>query len=481
MGIPPKFFEKLINFGIITGISHKSTLKCTFAQICSMKRILLIGAGRSSSSLISYLLEHAAQENWELTVADISKDNAAVKLGGHASGRAIALDIHNSVATTSEIEKADLVLSMLPAHMHISVARECVRLKKHLVTASYVTEEMQSLDASAKDSGVILLNECGLDPGIDHMSAMEIIDRIHEEGGKLISFKSYTGGLVAPESNDNPWGYKFSWNPRNVILAGQGTARYVEDGKYKYIPYHRLFSNAEKIEVSGLGYFDGYANRDSLAYRKIYKLSTIPTMLRGTLRQAGFCKAWNIFVQLGLTDDSYKLDEMTQLTYSGLVDAFLPKVNGNKSLRKRLSEFVGLTEDDEAMKLIEWTGILEDKSIGMTSVSPAEILQALLEKKWILKPEDKDMIVMQHVFGYEKENKKFILSSSLVVKGEDSAFTAMAKTVGLPAAIAARLILSGKIQGRGVKIPIEKEIYIPILKELENRGLSFKHQLKENF
>lgn len=444
-----------------------------------MKKILLIGAGRSSSSLISYLLDHAIKEGWELTIGDISKENAEKKLGGHGSGRAMALDIHDSVATSSAIEKADLVLSMLPAHMHISVARECVRLKKHLVTASYVSEEMQALDASAKNAGIILLNECGLDPGIDHMSAMEMIDKIHDEGGTMSSFKSYTGGLVAPESNDNPWGYKFSWNPRNVILAGQGTARFIEDGKYKYVPYPRLFSQVEKIEIEGSGFFDGYPNRDSLSYRKIYHLENIGTMIRGTLRQDGFCKAWNIFVKLGLTDDSFKIEDSHKLSYADLLTAFLPASAANKPLKSRIAEFIGLPEDDQAVKMIEWTSILENKKIQIRHGSPAEILQELLEEKWVLHESDKDMIVMQHAFEYKLAGKKYLVKSSLTVKGENSVYTAMAKTVGLPAAIAARLILNGKITSRGVKIPVEKEIYIPILKELENLGISFVHQKKE--
>ncbi len=458
--------------------SCNSDLKCTFAQIVEMKKILLIGAGRSSSSLVSYLLDNASKENWELTIADISKENAAAKLMNHPAGSAISLDIQDNVASSREIAKADLVLSMLPAHMHISVARECVRLKKHLVTASYVSGEMMELDEAAKTAGVILLNECGLDPGIDHMSAMEVIDRIHEEKGRINSFKSFTGGLVAPESNDNPWGYKFSWNPRNVILAGQGTARFIDNGKYKYIPYHRLFSQIEKIEIPGLGVFDGYANRDSLSYRKLYKLEKIPTMLRGTLRQDGFCKAWDVFVQLGLTDDSFQIEDAGSLTFAGLIEAFLPPASVEKTLRRRLADFVSLSETDPAIELVAWTGLLDENLLGISKGSPAQILQNLLEKKWVLRPKDKDMIVMQHIFSYEQQSKKFDLSSSLVVKGENSVYTAMAKTVGLPAAIATRLILNGKISGRGVKIPVEKEIYIPILKELEGMGISFVHQVK---
>ncbi|MBP6334672.1 MAG: saccharopine dehydrogenase NADP-binding domain-containing protein [Bacteroidia bacterium] len=444
-----------------------------------MKKILLIGAGRSSSSLIAYLLKYAETEKWILRVADLSLESAAAKLENHPSGEALELDIRNHTALIEEIAKADLVLSMLPAHMHISVAKECVRLKKHLVTASYVSQEMSDLDAEAKNAGIILLNECGLDPGIDHMSAMEVIDRIQDEGGRITSFKSYTGGLVAPESNDNPWGYKFSWNPRNVILAGQGTARFIQDNRYKYIPYHRLFSQIEKIFVQDHGTFDGYANRDSLSYRKLYRLENIQTMLRGTLRQEGFCKAWNIFVQLGLTDDSYKITGSSGLTYAGLIDSFLPASSEKKSIRQRLAEFVSLDERDSALEMISWTGILDETLIGISEGSPAMILQDLLEKKWVLRDTDKDMIVMQHLFSYELNKKQFELSSSLVVKGENSIYTAMAKTVGLPAAIATRLILNGTITRRGVRIPVEKELYVPILKELENYGVNFVHHLKE--
>lgn len=453
-------------------------MKCNFAQIFVMKRILLIGAGRSSSYLISYLLDKANTEGWELTIGDISRESALDKLGGSSSGRAIALDIHDSIKTSAEIEVADLVISMLPAHMHIAIARECVRLKKHLVTASYVSDDMKELDKSAREAGVILLNECGLDPGIDHMSAMEVIDKVHEGGGRFSSFKSYTGGLVAPESNDNPWGYKFSWNPKNVILAGQGTAKYMDKGKFKYLPYHRLYMQVEKCDIDGLGTFDGYANRDSLSYRKVYQLEHISTMIRGTFRQEGFCKAWNIFVQLGLTDDSYKIEDASKLTWSQLTEAFLPPDNANKSLRRRLADFVSLSEDDEAIKMVEWTGILEDKALGKSNASPADLLQSLLELKWVLGKEDKDMIVMQHLFEYEQDNKKHKLRCSLVVKGENSVYTAMAKTVGLPVAIASVLILKGQIASRGVKIPVEKEIYVPVLKELEKQGISFVHQLE---
>jgi saccharopine dehydrogenase-like NADP-dependent oxidoreductase len=440
-----------------------------------MRNILLIGAGRSSSYLIKYFLDHSAQQQWTLTVADISLESAKQKTGNHNNSRAIAFDINNESQRREEIGKADLVVSLLPAHMHLPVAKECVAQKKHLVTASYITKEMHELHVDAIKGGVILLNECGLDPGLDHMSAMQIIDKVKAEKGEVVSFRSYTGGLVAPESNDNPWGYKFSWNPRNVILAGQGTAKYIEDGKYKYIPYNRLFEQYEVIDVEGLGSFDGYANRDSLSYRKIYGLNNIPTMLRGTLRQHGFCDAWNVFVQLGLTDDSYTIENSEHLTYGQLVEAFLPQYISGSDIKTKVSEFLNSHAGEGSINKIEWTGIFEDKLIGLKNATPAQILQQLLEQKWKLKDGDKDMIVMVHQFKIRNPKSEIRnLKSSLVVKGEDSTYTAMARTVGLPAAIAATHILNGTIKTRGVQVPVQKEIYEPVLKELRDFDIQFK-------
>ncbi|MBL7884627.1 MAG: saccharopine dehydrogenase NADP-binding domain-containing protein, partial [Bacteroidia bacterium] len=368
-----------------------------------MKNIFVIGAGRSASSLIAYLLEHSTKENWKVTVGDISLDLAKQKIKNHPNATAIEFDINNETQRQSEISKSNIVVSMLPASMHIEVAKDCIKYKKHLTTASYVSKEMAELHTVAKDSGVILLNEIGLDPGIDHASAMKVIDSIHQKGGMFTSFKSFCGGLVAPESNDNPWGYKFSWNPRNVILAGQGTAQYIENGEYKYIPYNRLFLQTDRVEVEGCGSFDGYANRDSLSYRKPYGLEYIPTMLRGTLRMPGYCKAWNVFVKLGLTDDSYKIEASDQLTYKQLVNAFLPA--GNKSVKDKLIEFMGADANSEVISKIEWLGILEDRKIKVANASPAQVLQDLLEEKWKLNEADKDMIVMQHQFKYTLNNE----------------------------------------------------------------------------
>ncbi len=439
-----------------------------------MKNILVIGAGRSASSLIKYLLDNSSKENWNITVGDVAIDLVKQKTANHPNSRAIAFDITNDKQREEEIKRADLVISMLPASMHMNVARDCVRFKKHLATASYVSKEMMELDAEARSEGIILLNESGLDPGIDHASAMKVIDHIHEQGGELTSFQSFCGGLVAPECNDNPWGYKFSWNPRNVILAGQGTAQFIENGEYKYIPYNRLFTQICTIEVFGHGKFDAYANRDSLSYRKFYGIENIPTMLRGTLRMPGYCQAWNVFVKLGLTDDSYKIEASDTLTYKQLLESFLPV--GKQSTKEKLTTFMGAEMNEEVMNKIEWLGVFEDKKIKVKNATPAQILQDLLEEKWLLKEHDKDMIVMQHQFEYTLNGQAKKITSSLVVKGDDQTYTAMAKTVGLPLAIAAKLILQGKISARGVIIPTIKEIYLPVLNELENYGVKFEEK-----
>ncbi|CAN5875741.1 saccharopine dehydrogenase C-terminal domain-containing protein [soil metagenome] len=439
-----------------------------------MKTILVIGAGRSSSSLIQYLLDHSAAQNWQVRVGDVDEKNAVLRVGGHPNGTAFRFDIVDETQRETEISDASLVVSMLPAFMHGAVAKDCVRLGKHLVTCSYVNDEMRALDEEAKQKKIILLNEIGLDPGIDHMSAMQIIDRIKNSGGTITAFYSYCGGLVAPESNDNPWEYKFSWNPRNVILAGQGTAQFIENGKYKYLPYSRLFSQAKTISVERHGNFEAYANRDSLSYRTIYGLENIPTMLRGTLRMPGFCKAWNAFVQLGWTDDTWKIQNSASLTYAELVESFLPA--GKGSVKERLAAFLDNAQDSEIMSKLDWLGIFTNEKITLNDATPAQILQELLERKWKLKPGDKDMIVMQHKFEYTLQGKCHTVISSFVIKGDDEIHTAMAKTVGLPAAIAVRRILSGELKRVGVCVPVTKDIYEPVLKELEGFGIKFEEK-----
>jgi saccharopine dehydrogenase-like NADP-dependent oxidoreductase len=441
-----------------------------------MKTILLIGAGRSASSLISYLLNTSSSMDWKVTVADFSYELAEKKVNGHPQGRALAFDVNNAAQRKAEIGAADIVISLLPPALHYLVAEDCVTLRKHLVTASYVSPEIKELDARAKEAGVLLLNEIGLDPGIDHMSAMEIIDRIKHEGGHIISFRSYCGGLMEPESGNNPWGYKFTWNPRNVVVAGQGTAKYQHEGRHKYLPYSRLFLQTEQIEVPGHGMFEAYANRDSLSYREPYGLGAVPGLLRGTLRMPGYCKAWHVFVKLGITDDSYIIEDSEHLTYADFIRSYLPSGMEDMPLRTALAAFMGTETDTSALDRVEWLGLLEPTPIELCRATPAQILQHLLEEKWRLQPGDKDMIVMQHQFVYTVGNLTKELRSSMIVKGEDEIYTAMAKTVGLPAAIAAKLILMDKISLTGVHIPTDRQLYHPVLEELKEYGITFTEE-----
>lgn len=438
-----------------------------------MKKILVIGAGRSSSSLIKYLLDHSVDQNWHVTIADMDIELAKKKANDHPSSRAIKFNITDISARNSEIESSDIVVSMLPANLHIEVAKDCIRYKKHLVTASYVSPELKALEKEVVQAGVLFLNEMGLDPGIDHMSAMQIIDKIKSEGGQITSFKSYCGGLIAPECDTNPWNYKFTWAPRNVVLAGQATARYLSNGKLKLIPPNRIFSDIEQIKVKGYGIFDAYANRDSLSYSTPYGIEDAKTVLRGTLRKKGYCKKWNALIKIGLTDGSYVIDNLNELSYKQLVESLLPS---GYNIDSFLSKECKIKKSSKEYNAIKWLGLFSNDKISLTSASPAQILQALLEKKWVLGNNDIDMIVMHHEFEYKNaRSKKCTFETSLVLKGKDQIQTAMALTVGLPMAIAVKHILNGNIKLKGIQIPLMKELYNPILQELEDFGIRFNH------
>lgn len=439
-----------------------------------MRNILIIGAGRSASSLIQYLLNKSQTENLQLTIADLSLEMAQKKTQNHPNAVAIELNIQNIGDRQREIKKADLVISMLPAHMHIEVAKDCIAYEKHLVTASYISPAMQELDAQAQGKGLIFMNEIGLDPGIDHMSAMKVIDQIKANGGKIILFESFCGGLVAPESDTNLWNYKFTWNPRNVVLAGQGgVSKFIQEGKYKYIPYNKLFRRTEFLEVEGFGRFEGYANRDSLKYRSIYGLDDVLTMYRGTLRRIGYSKSWDMLVQLGMTDDSYTIEDSENMSYREFTNAFLA-YHPTDSVELKLKHYLKIDQDDVIWdKFLELDLFNANKKVGLKNATPAQILEKILSDQWTLKSDDKDMIVMYHKFGYEMEGIKRQIDSKMVCLGEDQTYTAMSKTVGLPVAIAALQILNGGIKTAGVQIPITKEVYQPILEELETFGVQF--------
>ena len=442
-----------------------------------MKNILILGAGLSTSSLVRYLLENAAQESWHIKLVDQDIKVAEAKIRGSNHATALSFNAVDPLERRPEIEKADLVVSMLPARFHPSVAKDCIALKKDLITPSYVSDEMKGMDESAKKAGILIMNEIGVDPGIDHMSAMRVLDHIRNQGGKMHIFESFTGGLVAPESDNNPWNYKFTWNPRNVVLAGQGgAAQFIQEGKYKYIPYTKLFRRTEIIDIENYGLFEGYANRNSLNYRSVYGLENIPTIYRGTLRRKGFSRAWDVFVQLGATDDSYVMEGSENMTYRDFINSFLP-YNENDSVELKLRHYLKIDLDDNLWDKLVWLGIFDEtKIVGIKNATPAQILQKILEDKWSLGDDDKDMIVMYHKFVYKLNNEFKEITSEMVSIGEDRTYTAMSNTVGIPMGICIKMMLNKKITLKGVHVPIHKEVYNPILDELEDHNISFKEK-----
>jgi saccharopine dehydrogenase-like NADP-dependent oxidoreductase len=443
----------------------------------TMRKILVIGSGKSASYLIRYLLEKSEQENLFITIGDISLENTKKLIGNHKNAKGIILDVFDKESRQNAVKHADIVVSMLPARFHIEVAKDCITYEKNMVTASYVSDEMQALDDAAKEKGLVFMNEIGVDPGIDHMSAMQVIDSIRDKGGKMVLFESFTGGLVAPESDNNLWNYKFTWNPRNVVVAGQGgAAKFLQEGTYKYIPYNRLFRRTEFFEIEGYGRFEGYANRDSLKYQSVYGLDNIKTLYRGTMRRVGFSRAWNIFVQLGMTDDSYTIDDSENMSYRDFVNLFL-SYSPSDSVELKFRHALKIDQDDIVWDKLEELDIFsKTKMVNLKKATPAQILQKILMDSWTLAEDDIDMIVMYHKFGYELNGKMHQIDSTMVTKGEDQTYTAMAKTVGLPVAIATLAILNGKIKTPGVQIPITKEVYTPILEELKSLGIVFNEK-----
>jgi saccharopine dehydrogenase (NADP+, L-glutamate forming) len=436
-----------------------------------MQTVLVLGAGLSSTSLIKYFLDHAKQR-WKVRVGDINPEKAAERIHGHPDGEAFRFDVYNKDQRHKEIGKAGIVISLLPARMHHLVAESCIDLGRNMVTASYLSSDIRTLDKEARKKGIVLMNECGVDPGIDHMSAMQMIDRIREEGARLTAFESSTGGLVAPGYENNPWKYKFTWNPRNVVLAGHDGARFLHNGKFKYIPYHKVFSRIETIQVPDLGEFEVYGNRDSLTYRDTYGLHNLETMFRGTIRRPGFCEAWDIFVQLGATDDTYIMENTSDMSYRDFINSFIA-YRTDIPVEQKLINYLGLERDSDMMDRLRWLGIFDETKIGIEGLSPAKVLQKILEEKWQLEPNDRDMIVMQHQFNFEKDGKRKKRYSTMVCIGQDTRHTAMSLTVGLPLAMVGRRILEGNYREKGVQLPIQPEIYNPVLEELKDYGIRF--------
>jgi saccharopine dehydrogenase-like NADP-dependent oxidoreductase len=438
-----------------------------------MKKILLFGAGKSSSFLIKYLIQHAAENNWVVQIVDQNTKHIQDKYGVVNHLQLFTTDVFNNAERAELIQHAELVISLLPPSLHIVVAKDCLLYAKNLITASYVSDEIKAMDAELKEKKVLFMCEMGLDPGIDHMSAMKIIDEIAKENGEIFEFKSHCGGLVAPESDTNPWHYKISWNPRNVITAGAAGAHFLLNKQEYKIDYPQIFKNNQTIQVNGIGQLAYYPNRDSLSYQALYDLKNVDTLERTTLRYPAYSAAWQYIIDMGLTNEKGKLYDTENLTF----EAWLQDVLQTNNVAEKLNSIFG--NDAVSQKLFDYLDLTSRQFINIgTQKSNADILQSVIEQKWKMQDTDKDMIVMQHEFKYRKAGKATYLKSTLIVKGEDKTYTAMAKTVGLPMAILAKLILTEKVTALyGVNIPVMQKVYAPVLQELVEQGIIFEEEI----
>lgn len=435
-----------------------------------MKKILLLGAGLVAKPLVDYFLSF---EDINLTVASRSGDKGL--LAGRPRGTAQKWNIEDIPGLQKLIEKHDLVISLLPADYHPVVAECALKSSKHMMTTSYVSPKMRSFDEEAKNKNLLFLNECGVDPGMDHMSAMKIIDSEKAAGGKIKTFISFCGGLPSPSFCDNPLNYKFSWSPRGVLVAATSPARYLKNGKTVEIDGSELFHNCECVEVGDIGIFDGYPNRDSTVYKEVYSLDDIETLLRGTLRYPEHCELFSRMVKLGLFSKE-KMDFSNNPTYSGMTSRLTPDFSGG-DIRKSLAEFIETDVDGDVMKKLEWLGLFDKEPLPEKNAAPIDLMTDIMKKKMEFKPGEVDMIVMKHFFEIEcADKKRKEIVSYFVYYGTPDGDSAMSKTVSLPVAIAAKLFLDGKIKLTGVRIPVVPELYMPILEELEKLGMAFKEE-----
>jgi saccharopine dehydrogenase-like NADP-dependent oxidoreductase len=433
--------------------------------------ILVLGAGLVSRPMVRYLLD---QNNFFVTMASRTISKAEKIINNHPNGKPISLNISDENMLEKLVFQSDITVSLLPYIYHVKVANFCIKYKKHLVTTSYVSKDMNALDKKAKDAGILLLNESGLDPGIDHMSAMRIIHQVETRGGKVVSFKSTTGALPSHEANNNPFGYKFSWAPKGVLLASRNDAKWLENGKEISVPGEKLFENYYLQDVKEIGSFENYPNRDSVPYKDIYGLKDAKTVYRGTFRMTGWCETIRNVVKLGWLSDK-PIKNFKGKTYSDLT-RFLICAEEKDDLIKNTSKFLGLKPYSAIIKRIEWLGLFSDKKLPDDKDNPLDYLNVITLEKMALKKDERDMIVMHHEFIAEYPSKKEYITSTLIDYGIPNGDTAIARTVSLPAAIAVKMILNGQIDIKGVHIPVIPDIYNPILDELEDIGIIFNEK-----
>jgi len=448
-----------------------------------MKKILVLGAGQSTAYLIPFLLEQAEKHDWNITVGDVNRDAAVARVDRHPRGRAVYLDVNDAELRSAHIKEADLVVNMLPPlHQHV-VGWDCVVNGAHMVSTSYEDIRMKDLDMDANRSGVLILNEIGLDPGIDHMSAMEIIAGIRNRGGRVESFKSYGCGLPAPDAKVNPLRYTITWNPRNIVMAGEWGATYLVDGKVKMLPHHEVFRRTWAVEIDGIGELEAYPNRDSLYYRKIFGLNEAHTMIRGTMRYPGWCETWLQVVRLGLPNETMRIPDVERLSYRDLTEMFLPAHMGEGSLENRVADYLKIDPTGQTMRNLEWLGLFSEEPVPAGSVTVSEVMIDLLRRKLGLPPGERDMVVLMHEIDArfpDHGDRRERMVSTLVQFGDKGGSTAMSKSVGLPSGIAATLILNGEIRITGCQLPTHPAVYTRVLEELRTYGVEFTHSVGES-
>lgn len=442
-----------------------------------MKNILVLGAGKSSPYLISYLLECAPKYDWFITVGDLDKDLAASRLQGHSHSSAIFFDVTDTELLSTQVEKADVVINILAPRFQHQVALTCVRFGKHMISVSYQDRRIRELERDAQRKGVLILSEIGLDPGIDHMSAAKLVHTIREKGGVVKTFQSYGGGLPAPDSIDNPMKYVISWNPRNVVMAGENGAQYLEEGKIKIIPFYNVFQHTWSVDVPGIGVMEAYPNRDSLYYQKQYGFEDADTVIRGTLRYPGWSETWFNIVRLGLPNETLPIPGLANLSYAELTEMFLPADTQTGDLEQRVANFLHISPTGQIMEKLRWLGLFSAEKIGGKAETSAEVMTNLLANKLLLKENARDMVILQHklIVEYPRENnRQEKIISTMIHYGEKAGFSSMAKSVGLPAAIVAKLLLLNQLPLTGCHIPTNPAIYEPVLAELEQEDFKFK-------
>ncbi|MGH1362288.1 MAG: saccharopine dehydrogenase C-terminal domain-containing protein [Calditrichia bacterium] len=447
-----------------------------------MKKILILGAGQSAPYLIDYLLKESIANNWFVTVGDLDEEQARSAIGTHPNGNAIRFDVNDSAMRKQQIEQADVVVNFLSPVFQYIVAHDCIHCKTHMVSASYANKKVIDMAADAQRNGVLILNEMGLDPGIDHMSAMKLIHYVQENGGQISSFVSYGAGLPAPEVADNPLRYCITWNARNVARAGEVGALYMEDGKRKLLSHHNVFNRTWPVEVEGLGTFEAIANRNSLIYRNLFGLPNVHTIIRGTLRYPGWSETWNQVIKLGFPNDNMPIPNAAEMSYRELTQMFLPIHLSGSNLERRVANYLNINPTGKIMQNLKWLGLFSDEIIGGKVSTAADILTQLLVKKLPLPPNGRDMVILIHEvyadYPGDKPRREHI-KTTLIDYGQPGGFTAISKTVGLPAAIATKLILTGKLPLTGCHIPTLPTIYLPVLEELKLHNVAFEEEVRE--